>query len=106
MLRLSEGHRLYDADPDDVSHDVGADAFIIAFHDPLDAATFAINLQQALLTIPWPSDVLKNKHSQTEARQDGDLLFKGLRVRVAIHTAIPAAIEVSHLCETVATKHV
>ena len=77
-------------------NDDDADAFIIAFHEALDAATFAINLQQALLTLAWPADVLSNKHAQIEARHDGGLLFKGLRVRMAIHTAIPAAIEVRH----------
>lgn len=73
-----------------------ADAFIIAFHEVLDAANFAISLQQALLTLPWPADVLSNKHAQAKARHDGETLFKGLRVRMAIHTAIPAAIEVRH----------
>lgn len=74
--------------------DDDADAFTIAFHEALDAVNFAVNLQQALLRLPWPADVLSSRHAQAEAGHDGRVLFNGLRVRMAIHTARPAAIEV------------
>ncbi|KAK9831142.1 hypothetical protein WJX74_004743 [Apatococcus lobatus] len=83
-----------DSDSDAVSKVDAYDAFIIAFHEALDAANFAVGLQQALLTLPWPADVLSSKHAEAQFRYDGENLFKGLRVRMAMHTAIPAAIEV------------
>lgn len=71
-----------------------ADAFIIAFHEAIDAASFLLIFQQALLTLAWPLDILSNKHAQAEEHYDGTLLFKGLRVRAAMHTGIPATYQV------------
>ena len=72
-----------------------ADAFIIAFHEAIDAASFLLNFQQALLTLAWPHEILTNRHAQAEERYDGMLLFKGLRVRAAMHTGIPSTYQVT-----------
>ena len=75
--------------------DACADAFIVAFHEVLDAVNFTLNFQQGLLTLQWPEEMLVNSHAMQEMRYNGGVLFKGLRVRAAMHTGIPTAIEVS-----------
>ena len=73
------------------------DAFIVAFHDPIDAIGWALHVQLALLEAPWPSEMLQHEKARVETCPDGKLLFRGLRVRVAINTGIPAEIIVSTL---------
>ena len=73
------------------------DAFIVAFHDPIDAIGWALHVQLALLEAPWPSELLQHQKARVETCPDGKLLFRGLRVRVAINTGIPAEIIVSAL---------
>ncbi|KAK9864492.1 hypothetical protein WJX84_005112 [Apatococcus fuscideae] len=84
VLKLFSGHEVT----------TEGDAFILAFHEALDAINFCVNLQQALLEVPWPENILSNKHAQIEYGHDGKTLFKGLRIRAAVHTGIPAAIEI------------
>ena len=71
------------------------DAFIVAFHDPIDAIGWALHVQLALLEAPWPPELLQHHKARVETCPDGKLLFRGLRVRVAINTGIPAEIIVS-----------
>ena len=68
------------------------DTFIVAFHDPIDAIGWALHVQLALLEAPWPSDLLQQAQAKMETCQDGKLLFRGLRVRMAINTGVPAEI--------------
>ena len=74
------------------------DAFTMAFHDPIDAASWALQVQQALLTLPWPPLLLTQPdagviYSPDPALKDA-VLFKGLRVRMAMHTGTPDAVQV------------
>ena len=71
------------------------DAFIVAFHDPIDAIGWALHVQLALLEAPWPPELLQHDKGRVETCPEGKLLFRGLRVRVAINTGIPAEIIVS-----------
>lgn len=74
----------------------------MAFHDPVDALSWALEVQHKLLLLPWPQQLL----TQTDAQEDCTpeslslpkqaLLLKGLRVRMAIHTGIPDALQVTH----------
>ncbi len=34
------------------------DAFTMAFHDPIDAIAWALNVQHRLLLLPWPAELL------------------------------------------------
>jgi len=68
------------------------DAFIVAFHDPIDPIGWALHVQLALLEAAWPSDLLQEPQAKAETCQDGKLLFRGLRVRMAINTGVPAEI--------------
>ena len=79
----------------------------MAFHDPIDAISWAWDVQQRLLLLPWPQELL----TQVDAKEVYSppfmpvrrLVFKGLRVRMAMHTGKPEAIQVItavavHLC--------
>ena len=68
------------------------DAFMVAFHDPIDAIGWALHVQLALLDCPWPPELLQQPQARLETCQDGKLLFRGLRVRMAINTGVPAGI--------------
>lgn len=72
-----------------------ADTFIVAFHDPIDALGWSLHVQLALLEAPWPLDLLQKPQAKVETSPDGKLLFRGLRVRMAINTGVPADIIVS-----------
>ena len=72
------------------------DAFMVAFHDPIDAIGWALHVQLALLEAPWPSELLQQPPAKLETCKDGKLLFRGLRVRMAINTGVPAGIIVRH----------
>ena len=75
------------------------DAFTMAFHDPIDAISWALDVQHKLLLLPWPQELLSHadaKEQYTPAFLPKQiLLFKGLRVRMAMHTGKPDAIQVS-----------
>lgn len=70
------------------------DAFTMAFHDPIDAIAWALNVQHRLLTVPWPAEILE--HPECAKQTDGTTtpIFSGLRVRMAIHTGKPDSMQV------------
>ena len=72
------------------------DAFMGAFHDPIDAIGWALHVQLALLEAPWPSELLQQPQAKLETCKDGKLLFRGLRVKMAINTGVPTGIIVGH----------
>lgn len=55
------------------------------FRTPADAIQFAIQLQVELLGLDWPATLLVRPETAEERGPDGALLFRGLRVRGAIH---------------------
>ena len=65
------------------------DAFFASFERPVDAVRFSIKVQQDLLNVEWPEDVYKHPDSKIEVSPSGTLLYKGLRVRMGIHTGEP-----------------
>ncbi|KAL0029412.1 hypothetical protein WJX77_005563 [Trebouxia sp. C0004] len=77
------------------------DAFMVAFHDPLDAIAWALHVQLALLEAPWPPELLQHAQARLETCPEGKLLFRGLRVRMAISTGIPAEIIVHNVTKQV-----
>ena len=70
---------------------------VVAFHDPIDAIGWCLHVQLALLEAPWPSDLLQQPQAKVDNCQDGKLLFRGLRLRMAINTGVPAEIIVGPL---------
>ncbi|GLI59319.1 hypothetical protein VaNZ11_001174 [Volvox africanus] len=91
------------------------DAFLVAFHDPVDAVRWALLLQSALLKLDWPPLLLEHPlcrprplvptATAADTQQPGDgpdaddptavpllVLFKGLSVRMGIATGVPSAL--------------
>ena len=69
----------------------------MAFHDPIDAIAWALNVQHRLLLLPWPAEILEHPEciKQTAPDKMGPNIFCGLRVRMAIHTGKPESIQVN-----------
>eukprot|EP01064_Diplonema_japonicum_P022086 TRINITY_DN3171_c2_g1_i2.p1 TRINITY_DN3171_c2_g1~~TRINITY_DN3171_c2_g1_i2.p1 ORF type:complete len:979 (+),score=186.11 TRINITY_DN3171_c2_g1_i2:156-3092(+) len=59
------------------------DSFMIAFASPQNAVEFTCDAQLQLLKAEWPEDILKHQACLVEPG------FKGLRVRMGIHTGTP-----------------
>ena len=79
---------------------------MVAFQYADNAAAFCLDAQEALLFAEWPADILEHSScaivpatitSTTEegnsANEASDVpyLFRGLRVRMGIHTGLPHA---------------
>lgn len=60
----------------------------------IDAIAFSIHLQEELMEVAWPEDLLLSPHACPDTSATGTKLFSGLRVRSAIHTGIPDGIKV------------
>jgi len=64
------------------------DAFMVAFAEPKSAVRMCLAMQERLLDAPWPnclnSDALNHVAGQTD-----DGLFRGIRVRMGIHSGVP-----------------
>lgn len=65
------------------------DAFFASFERAVDATRFCLKVQEELLKVEWPEDVFKHPDSAVEVAQSGTLLYKGLRVRMGVHTGEP-----------------
>ena len=63
------------------------DAFFVAFHFAQDAVKWSLLVQQRLLHLPWPRELL-DQPAGAEVVKGGQLLFRGLRVRIGIHSGV------------------
>ncbi|KAJ9472403.1 Adenylate cyclase [Diplonema papillatum] len=70
------------------------DAFMVAFDTSLDAFRFAVAAQVELLAKDWPADLLKHPLCREVKAEDGTTIWRGLRVRIGIHTG-PARLELN-----------
>ena len=71
------------------------DAFTMAFHDPIDAISWALEVQHKLLLLAWPKQLLSHDDAKEELCPAGTIpMFRGLRVRMAIHTGRPDTLQV------------
>ena len=83
------------------------DSFTGAYHKAADALSFVLEIQTQLLNAPWPPELAENDASSTvfldpptEHTQPPCshlAIFHGLRVRAAVHSGIPQALEV-YIC--------
>ncbi|GBF94709.1 adenylate cyclase [Raphidocelis subcapitata] len=82
------------------------DSFTIAFHDAFDAVSWALAMQQAMLDADWPEALLSHEKARVvlstagDSSRPGQLLFRGLRVRVAISTGIPTVVRMNEMTNT------
>ena len=67
-------------------------SFTVAFHDPIDAISWALHVQLALLEAPWEQELLEQPQARVGTCASGRTIFRGLRVRMAINTGVPAEI--------------
>ena len=71
------------------------DSFMVAFQDASTAMIWALEVQDRLLDAEWSEDILQQESCEqvlsSQPGPDGktQLLFRGLRVRVGIHTGCP-----------------
>eukprot|EP00873_Tetraselmis_striata_P028955 jgi/Tetstr1/449219/TSEL_036425.t1 len=63
------------------------DAFQVAFQDVFQAVKFCMDVQYKLLEVPWTRKVLRLPSCKEVISPDGELLYKGPRVRMGIHWA-------------------
>lgn len=79
------------------------DSFTVAFHDAFDAVAWALATQSALLSADWPAELMSHPKAHTEYAVDsssdakGQLLFRGLRVRMAVSTGVTQHRQDPHL---------
>jgi predicted ATPase/class 3 adenylate cyclase len=64
------------------------DSFMVTFDSPLSAACWCLDVQDELLKGPWPDALLALPGCEPVSR-DGELLFKGLRVRMGVFEGEP-----------------
>lgn len=55
------------------------------FEEAADAVRFAFRLQLEALALDWPATLLVRPEAAEERARDGHLLYRGLRMRIAIH---------------------
>lgn len=65
------------------------DAFMVSFPTATSALLWTFAVQQALLEVQWPSEVLSSFIGQEVYDNDHTLIFKGLSVRMGIHWGQP-----------------
>lgn len=65
------------------------DAFMVSFPTATSALLWTFAVQQALLEVQWPSEVLSSVLGQEIYDNDHTLIFKGLSVRMGIHWGQP-----------------
>jgi tetratricopeptide (TPR) repeat protein len=57
----------------------------IAFDEASEACSFAVHIQEQLLSLDWPPTVLVHPDAAEVRDDEGRLLYRGLRARTAIH---------------------
>lgn len=65
------------------------DAFMVSFPTATSALLWCFSVQSQLLDIEWPSEVLNSVHGQEVLDSDGNVIFRGLSVRMGIHWGAP-----------------
>lgn len=65
------------------------DAFMVSFPTATSALLWAFAVQQQLLEVAWPSEVLSSVLGQEIYDNDHNLIFRGLSVRMGVHWGQP-----------------
>lgn len=65
------------------------DAFMVSFKNAEDALKWCLAIQLQLLEADWPQEILESPDGRETRGEDGQLLFKGLSVRVGVHLGQP-----------------
>ncbi|EON67891.1 hypothetical protein W97_07388 [Coniosporium apollinis CBS 100218] len=65
------------------------DAFMVAFPTVPSALLWCFTIQSQLLEVPWPQEILNSVNGQEVCDADGNVIFRGLSVRMGIHWGQP-----------------
>jgi class 3 adenylate cyclase len=66
------------------------DSFMCAFSTTLAAVWWSVTAQIQLLHVPWPREILDCEEGKEVYDEQGNLLARGLSVRMGIHSGTPA----------------
>ena len=67
------------------------DAFMVAFPTVTSALLWAFTIQSQLLEVQWPQEILNSIHGEEMQDADGNVIFRGLSVRMGIHWGRPVS---------------
>lgn len=65
------------------------DAFMVAFPTVTSALLWCFAIQSQLLEVQWPQEILNSVNGQEVLDADGNVIFRGLSVRMGIHWGSP-----------------
>ncbi|KAH6644112.1 hypothetical protein C7974DRAFT_407818 [Boeremia exigua] len=65
------------------------DAFMVAFRTVTSALLWCFTVQSQLLEVQWPQEILSSVNGQEVVDADGNVIFRGLSVRMGIHWGRP-----------------
>lgn len=65
------------------------DAFVVSFHTAVEAVLWCLAVQEQLLEADWPLELLQHPECAPIYAADGQLLYRGLSVRMGIHCGRP-----------------
>ncbi|ETN39117.1 uncharacterized protein HMPREF1541_05339 [Cyphellophora europaea CBS 101466] len=65
------------------------DAFMVAFPTVTSALLWCFSCQSHLLELPWPTEILDTVHCQEKLDADGQVIYRGLSVRMGMHWGRP-----------------
>ncbi|PGH13020.1 hypothetical protein AJ80_06504 [Polytolypa hystricis UAMH7299] len=65
------------------------DAFMVSFSTASAALLWCFTCQAALLEAPWPQEILQTPPCREQYDADGNLIYRGLSVRMGIHWGRP-----------------
>lgn len=65
------------------------DAFMVAFPTVTSALLWCFTVQQKLMEVPWPQEILDSVNGQEVVDQDDNVIFRGLSVRMGVHWGTP-----------------
>jgi adenylate cyclase len=67
------------------------DSFMVSFPTVTSALLWAFIVQIQLLDVPWPNEILNCVHGAERCDADGNIVFRGLSVRMGIHWGTPVS---------------
>lgn len=81
MRRLMRIHQGYEVKTE-------GDAFVVAFQSAINALSFCLSVQVQFLENDWPREILDSPVASPVYSADGQLLYRGLAIRMGIHYGI------------------
>lgn len=65
------------------------DSFMVSFPTATSALRWCFSIQKFLLEQEWPSEIIESDHGREIQDPDGNLIYRGLSVRMGIHWGAP-----------------